>query len=508
MNTFGLRRWTISSTKHDYISSRISKPSLRTHPRPQLDEISHKSSSNEHVELIPTIPYVLLSRLASIILSEDNNLVNVRIFVDYFSNLLRSEYPDLRHSISYAIFELEEIVSIKGDRYYCQWNQMLDLVEEFTHIQFNRQPLYIEDKSSNETSLTAFQRLEEVKYHDIISQTTNFLQDSIQKSFLRAKEAENEFIDSLARIQPSNRLTNAADDHVGTIFDRIDGKINNGYAMDETKSWASDSDDNEEIVEELIKSRKIPLTQEENSQIDNILNGPRNDQIITDKFDFQMTRAKIQCLRPHVWLNDEIINFHMQLLQERDSKLCDIYNTRKKSHFFTSFFMEKLLISNNGYAYSNVKRWSKKFDVFALEKVFIPINISNAHWALGVIFIQKKEIHYYDSMSGSGENYLKAMVQWLVDEGREKKNITIDSSQYKKISCHRDLPQQKNGVDCGVFTTICADFLLDNLPLTESSYNQREMPYYRRKLVADICRGALQYPMKTIFDSKVTKTIK
>ena len=38
------------------------------------------------------------------------------------------------------------------------------------------------------------------------------------------------------------------------------------------------------------------------------------------------------------------------------------------------------------------------------------------------------------------------------------------------------MPQQCNGVDCGVFTTMCADFISDDLPL---NYHQSEMSHYR-----------------------------
>lgn len=80
-----------------------------------------------------------------------------------------------------------------------------------------------------------------------------------------------------------------------------------------------------------------------------------------------------------------------------------------------------------------------------MEKVIFPINLSNTHWVLGAIYIQKKEIHYYDSMSGSGKKFLDAMLQWIVDEGREKKQITIDKNEWKLISSHRETPRQNNG---------------------------------------------------------------
>ncbi len=34
-----------------------------------------------------------------------------------------------------------------------------------------------------------------------------------------------------------------------------------------------------------------------------------------------------------------------------------------------------------------------------------------------MVYVQRREIHYYDSMNGSGETYTEALRQWLVDEG-------------------------------------------------------------------------------------------
>ena len=63
----------------------------------------------------------------------------------------------------------------------------------------------------------------------------------------------------------------------------------------------------------------------------------------------------------------------MCMLQERDDQLCKGILGRKASHFFNSFFMERLLISDHAYTYSNVRRWSKKFDSFAQEKIYFPV---------------------------------------------------------------------------------------------------------------------------------------
>ena len=161
----------------------------------------------------------------------------------------------------------------------------------------------------------------------------------------------------------------------------------------------------------LIAARKAPLSQEEMGRVRLVLNGPSTQEVLIEKYAIDMTRAKILCLRPCTWLNDEVINYYMNMLMERDQLRSDQSNGQvRSSHFFSSFFMVKLL-QNGKYTYPNVKRWSKKFDVFAKDKIFIPVNISNSHWTLLVVYVQRKEIHYYDSMSGSGKTYTKAAMK-------------------------------------------------------------------------------------------------
>ena len=59
----------------------------------------------------------------------------------------------------------------------------------------------------------------------------------------------------------------------------------------------------------------------------------------------------------------------MCMLKERDTELCNKSAGRLPSHFFNSFFMEKMMISSGGYEYSNIRRWTKKVDIFSLDKV-------------------------------------------------------------------------------------------------------------------------------------------
>lgn len=215
-------------------------------------------------------------------------------------------------------------------------------------------------------------------------------------------------------------------------------------------------------------------------------------EVVQAKFNMDITRKKMKCLQSSTWLNDEIINFYMLMLNERDSRItASTQPPRRTSHFFNSFFVTKLLETTNGqYYYPNVKRWTKKINILEKEKLYFPINIGNAHWTLLVVFMQRKEIRYYNSMLGRDGKYMKGIMDWIVEDALDKKRVTVDPKEWVLIDMAGMVPQQTNWSDCGVFTIVCADFLSDNLPL---NYQQEHMPNFRLQIGAAILRGSINY---------------
>lgn len=134
----------------------------------------------------------------------------------------------------------------------------------------------------------------------------------------------------------------------------------------------------EERQEGLVAMRKQPLSEKEEAAVEHSLAGPHDHSVLVDKFNQDITRLKMSCLLPGrstcmyvflfardcdanvsgtgTWLNDEVVNFYMNMLQERDKALCALPgSSRKPSHFFNSFFVSKLL-ERDEYTYRNVKR--------------------------------------------------------------------------------------------------------------------------------------------------------
>ena len=111
-----------------------------------------------------------------------------------------------------------------------------------------------------------------------------------------------------------------------------------------------------ERQERLLQERLHTLSPEEESVVSKLFSPPYTSAIIIDKFNIDMNKNKLRCLMPSTWLNDEVINFYMCMLQERDAALVAANPNRRPSHYFNSFFVHKLVDADNRYNFNNIKR--------------------------------------------------------------------------------------------------------------------------------------------------------
>ena len=126
--------------------------------------------------------------------------------------------------------------------------------------------------------------------------------------------------------------------------------------MEEKMEVASESSDEENRLGQLSRDRLHELSADEQIIVSSIFSPPYDNTIIIDKFNIDMSKSKLRCLMPNTWLNDEVINFYMCMLQERDTQLCAKNSSRRASHYFNSFFVNKLVDLDNRYNYNNIKR--------------------------------------------------------------------------------------------------------------------------------------------------------
>jgi len=125
----------------------------------------------------------------------------------------------------------------------------------------------------------------------------------------------------------------------------------------------------------------------------------------------ELTGRDMSRLAPGQWLNDEIINLYMRLLQERDTKLHENHTEYPKCHFFNTFFIAKLYKDKQKYEYDAVRRWTvparlkasgqSRKSILDSDRIFFPVNQSNTHWVCAVADLKNRQLAYYDSLKVS-----------------------------------------------------------------------------------------------------------
>lgn len=128
-----------------------------------------------------------------------------------------------------------------------------------------------------------------------------------------------------------------------------------------------------------------------------------------EKSKVSLTGNDLARLRPGCWLNDEIINLYMRLLQDRDTRVhANGKPDYHKCHFFNSFFLSKLYKDAGTYDYNSVRRWTapgrlkaagqSRTSILDCDRIIVPVNQSNMHWVCAVIDLENERLEYYDSL--------------------------------------------------------------------------------------------------------------
>ena len=202
------------------------------------------------------------------------------------------------------------------------------------------------------------------------------------------------------------------------------------------------------------------------------------------------------------WFNDGIVNFYGRLL--RATGEAALAARRPGAAWVHSTFFYKRLMQE-GYDFSGVRKWSKSYplhgsgsspvDIFAFEKVLIPINYTDFHWALVVVDNVLRTLAYYDSsprLGLTGKGPLENIHHYLRDEHEDKKKTPLPQA-YRVVAAPADLAQQDNGNDCGVCLSAYMTYIAFGVEPTTSVLPQASLPFWRQKIGA-ACLAAVPIP--------------
>lgn len=214
------------------------------------------------------------------------------------------------------------------------------------------------------------------------------------------------------------------------------------------------------------------------ARINIILNDGDNSRVTyISKFKLDIKRVDLLTLTDKSWVNDNIINFYLNLIMTRGES-----SLLPKTYVMNTFFYPKLLKDG----FMSIRRWTKGVDIFAYDLIFIPIHSEN-HWTITIIDFRTKIIKYYDSLNGSDTTCMLTLRDYLGDEYVDKKGCVLDISEWT-MRCISTIPIQNNSFDCGIYLCLFAEFISRD---AEISFNQEDIPYARLKIMLEILNGKL-----------------
>jgi Ulp1 family protease len=104
-----------------------------------------------------------------------------------------------------------------------------------------------------------------------------------------------------------------------------------------------------------------PLSVHEEKLVKMALDDNNDEEtVLSEGFNMKLTKGDISRLQDMEWLNDEVINFYVNVLMERNNKT----PSYPKCHIFNTFFYP--MLAERGY--ERVKKWTRKV-WFNLKKI-------------------------------------------------------------------------------------------------------------------------------------------
>ncbi|KAI4902375.1 hypothetical protein NFI96_018845 [Prochilodus magdalenae] len=202
--------------------------------------------------------------------------------------------------------------------------------------------------------------------------------------------------------------------------------------------------------------------------------------VLSSAFKLRITQRDLATLQEGSWLNDEVINFYLNLVMARSEHDAGAI----KVYCFSTFFFPKL----HGGGHAAVRRWTKAVDLFLYDIILIPLHLG-VHWSLVAVDLRTKSVRSYDSMGQRHDDICNLILMYMKEEYKVKKGKDLEVLKWTVTSMRaNEVPQQKNGSDCGVFVCKYADYIARGRPFT---FRQCHMPYFRKAMIWEILKQRL-----------------
>jgi len=251
----------------------------------------------------------------------------------------------------------------------------------------------------------------------------------------------------------------------------------NRYTIDDVK-FSNEYNDRFEVFKDIELIHDV-------NELKNAEYGNVNDIAFTRSGN-SFTFSTIETLRPKKCINSQIIEVMVDMLYDRH-----VAKTKNQPTiiYLHNFFFKDIM--KDGIYTFKLSKFKHMPTIDKIEYLFIPVH-QGCHFFLMVYNFKTKTIKYYDSMFNEdrGNEYSKLLLTYIYDlYGHYHMNINKDEI---KIDICKDLiPQQKNSYDCGVFTILFVDFLIDGIDF--KSLNYKHIYSFRDMILYNLYKNKLSY---------------
>ena len=122
-------------------------------------------------------------------------------------------------------------------------------------------------------------------------------------------------------------------------------------------------------------------------------------------------------------------------------------------------------------------------DIFSKRLLLIPVHLQD-HWCLAAVKIADRRISYFDSLGKPNFTCLHAIMEYLSQQSESKK---LNLVEWYGVHC-KDIPQQHNSYDCGVFVCMYGRCLAAD---SHFSFDQEDMPNIRKHIALELMSKTL-----------------
>ena len=220
----------------------------------------------------------------------------------------------------------------------------------------------------------------------------------------------------------------------------------------------------------------LPTSHMENAREDPIIFKCRVDEVRS---------SSIKKLLTNEWIDSNLINCYLYLISTKFSHVLAI-DTQLNEQLKRKRFQ-------------TIDRQFRKNNIFNYTMWLLPVNCENTHWFLLTIELnsitdRKIQINIFDSR-GEHESWkrileiekLKSFIQWKYDQVHQ----TSESSLEFIVQDHyKEIPQQDNELDCGMFTMVYAKYKAAKENFT---FSCDDMQRFRKLISEEIIKGELSH---------------